>query len=126
MTGEEIKAAFEFLAREMTEGFARVHDRFDRLETTVDSVVEKLSHLERRFELLEEKISRLERRFELLEEAVSRLDRRTALLETALTDIKERLNRLSRDVLLGRTEDAARYGALALRVAALEARVVKS
>lgn len=124
MTDETTKA-IEFLTSEMTAGFTRLHQRLDAMqadqERALGNIAARLGSLESTTERMAERIAFVERRIELLEETVSRLDRRTALVEASLTDIKERLSRLSRDILLGRTEDAERYQALALRLAAVEA-----
>jgi hypothetical protein len=116
----EMRAGFEFLASETQAGFARVYARFDQVSDSLISLDGRMSALEATAERTAEKLSLLERRFELLEEAVSRLDRRTALFEVTLADIKDRLSRLSRDILLGRTEEAERYKALLQRLVAVE------
>ena len=123
MTGEEIKAGFEFLAREMTEGFARLNER---LETRFGAIEMRLGAIESTLDRWTERLAHIERRLELLEEAVARLDRRTAIVESSLADIKDRLSRLSRDVLLGRTEEAERYGVIQRRLSALEATMSSS
>jgi predicted nucleic acid-binding Zn-ribbon protein len=110
---ERSDKALEFLASEMQAGFARVYGRFDQ-------VSEALGSLNARMSALEEQVGKVEDKVVALVGLHVELSTRFLHLEIEVREIKARLERLSKDILLGRTEDAERYRALQLRLGAVE------
>ena len=78
----------ESLEKTMTAGFARIDQRFVKLETRLDTLETRFDKLEARFDTLESRFDKLEARFDTLETKFDALEARFTSLEHRFSSLE--------------------------------------